>query len=137
MSLGDVSPGDVSLEDAAQDWYENSYCPIIQAIRDRQLLRRFPGRTAADLYVWMWGYIFDTYRRLGERVDPQEAAAMMESRAPSGFQRAVQGLMNRIAEASRSIAGTSERLPDWVAQTFEWGDGSLSELADQTEGERS
>ena len=63
---GEVAPaGQIRLEDAALDWYENSYCPIIQAIRDRQLLQRFPGRTAADLYVWMWDYILDAYRRLG------------------------------------------------------------------------
>ena len=62
-----------------------------------------PGRTAADLYVWMWGYIFDAYRRMGEKVEPEEAAAMMELRAPSGFQQAVQGLMNRIGEASRAL----------------------------------
>ncbi|MCU0509735.1 MAG: transcriptional regulator [Anaerolineae bacterium] len=120
---------EVALEDAAEDWYDRSYCPIIQAIRDRQLLGRFPGRTAADLYVWIWGYIFDAYRSLGEKIEPEEAAAVMELRAPSPFQQAVQGLMNRIAEVSRSLNGGSEHVPDWVTQTFEWDDGSLSQLA--------
>jgi hypothetical protein len=120
---------EVSLEDAAEDWYDCSYSPIIQTIRDRQLLRRFPGRTAADLYVWIWGYIFDAYRRFGEKVGPDEAAAMMELAAPSGFQQAVQGLMSRIAEVSRSLTGGDERVPDWVTQTFEWDDGTLSGLA--------
>lgn len=119
----------ISLEDAALSWYDNSYCPIVGAIRQRQLLQRFPGRTAADLYVWLWGYIFEAYQRFGEKVDPQEAAAMMELRAPSPFQQAVQGLMNRLAEVSRSIMAGDEQPPDWVTQTFEWDDGSLSELA--------
>jgi hypothetical protein len=120
---------EVQLLDAAEDWYDRSYCPIIQAIRDRQLLRRFPGRTAADLYVWVWSYIFDAYRNLGEKVEPEEAAAIMELRAPGPFQHAVQGLMSRISEMSRSLTGEGERVPDWVMQTFEWGDGSLSDLA--------
>ncbi|MGE5603166.1 MAG: hypothetical protein ACM30E_08950 [Nitrososphaerales archaeon] len=123
--------GEVSLEEAAQDWYENSYCPIIQTIRDHQLLQRYPGRTAADLYVWIWDYILDAYQRLGEKVDPEEAAATMEVRAPSAFQQSVQGLMNRIAEVSRSLVTGTERIPEWVNQTFEWDDGSLRELADQ------
>ncbi len=123
---------EVALEDAAEDWYAKSYCPIIEAIRDRQLLQRFPSRTAADLYVWIWGYIFETYRREGARVEPQEAAAMLESRAPSGFQQTVQGLMTRITELSHSFVTGGERVPDWVTQTFEWNDGSLSQLADET-----
>ncbi len=124
-------PVEVSVEEAAQDWYENSYCPIIQAIRDRGLLQRFPGRTAADLYVWIWNYIFDAYQRLGAEVEPEEAAAVMEQQARPAFQQAVQGLMSRIAEASRSLVSGKERIPEWVNQTFEWDDGSLSELADQ------
>jgi hypothetical protein len=95
------------------------------------LLQRFPGRTAADLYVWIWSYIFDAYQRLGEKVDPDEAAAAMEKQAPSAFQQAVQGLMGHIAEASHSLVSGRERIPEWVNQTFEWDDGSLNALADQ------
>lgn len=126
---GGELPAEVSLEDAAEDWYHNSYCPIVQAIRDHQLLRRFPGRTAADLYVWMWNYIFDAYQRFGEKVAPNDAAAAIEQRAPTRFQMAVQGLMSRIGEASRAFVPGTEHVPDWVSTTFEWGDGSLSELA--------
>lgn len=129
---GGESAGEISLGDAALDWYEKSYCPIIQAIRDRQLLQRFPGRTAADLYVWIWDYIFDAYRRLGQKLEPEDAAAMLEQRAPSAFQQAVQGLMNRVGEASRVLVSGGDRVPDWVNQTFEWEDGSLSELGDET-----
>jgi hypothetical protein len=121
----------VTLEDAAEDWYYGSYCPIIQAIRDRGLLQRFPGRTAADLYVWIWDYIFQAYQQLGEKVEPDEAAAVLEQQAPSTFQQAVQGLMNRIGDASRALVSGHERVPEWVNQTFEWDDGSLNALADQ------
>ena len=125
---------EIALEDAAEDWYHASYCPIIETIRNRQLLRRFSGHTAADLYVWIWGYIFDAYRRFGERVDPDEAAAMMELRAPSGFQQAVQALMGRVGEISRSLVASDDHVPDWVTQTFEWDDGSLSGMAGEPGG---
>jgi hypothetical protein len=111
---------------AACDWYEDAYLPIVESIRERQLLRRFPGRTAADLYVWIWGYIFQTYRQSGEKVTPDEGAQMLASQADSPFQQAVAAVMGRLAEFSRGRS--SEKAPDWVTQTFEWDDGSLAEL---------
>ena len=43
----------VSLEDAAAFWYDTVYIPLAEAIRDRGLLRWFPGRTITDLYIWI------------------------------------------------------------------------------------
>jgi len=128
--LSDERGSEVSLQDAAEDWYRTSYLPTIETIRDRQLLRRFPNRTAADLYSWLWSHIMETYRRAGERVSPEEALAALESRAPSPFQQAIQALMERIAEVSRSLVSGAERVPDWITQNHEWNDGSLSELAE-------
>jgi hypothetical protein len=124
----------LSMGDAAEDWYRNSYLPIIQMIRDRNLLQRFPGRTAADLYVWLWGYIFESHHRFGERIEPDEAASMMELRAGSRFRQAVLALMGRLSDISRSMRGDADQMPDWVTQTFEWNDGSLSQLAGGEEG---
>jgi hypothetical protein len=121
---GDESP--VSLTDAACDWYEDVYQPIVESIRERQLLRRFPGRTAGDLYVWIWGYIFEAYRQSGEKITPEEGAQMLEMRAESPFQLAVAAVMGRLTEFSRGRS--SEEMPDWVTQTFEWNDGTLSEM---------
>jgi len=42
---------DVSLEDAAANWYDSMYIPLAEAIRDRGLLRLFPGQTITDLYL--------------------------------------------------------------------------------------
>lgn len=128
--LSDDGGSEVTLEEAAEDWHCTSYLPTIQTIRDRQLLRRFPNRTAADLYVWIWNYIVETYQRAGERVPPEEAVAALESTAASPLQQAMQALMERIAEISQSLVSGAERVPDWIAQTHEWDDGSLSQLAE-------
>ncbi len=117
----------VTLPQAALDWYLNVYRPIIETIRQRQLLRRFPGRTAADLYVWIWGYIMEAYRSMGERVPPEEAAAMLELRADSAFMQSVQGLMQKLRNLSFSLT-EQPPAPDWLTQTFEWDDGSLDAL---------
>jgi nucleotide-binding universal stress UspA family protein len=42
-----------SLQDAVEAWYDNIYIPLAETIRDRGLLRWFPGRTITDLYVWI------------------------------------------------------------------------------------
>jgi len=44
---------EVPLRDAAEDWYDNLYIPLAEAIRDRDLLRWFPQRTITDLYLWI------------------------------------------------------------------------------------
>ncbi len=44
---------DVSWDQAVADWYDFVYLPIANLIRERQILREFPGRTQADLYLWI------------------------------------------------------------------------------------
>jgi hypothetical protein len=43
----------ISWDEAVASWYDNVYMPVVQAIRDYELLRDFPGRTEADLYLWI------------------------------------------------------------------------------------
>jgi uncharacterized ParB-like nuclease family protein len=42
-----------SLAEAADDWYQHVYLPIVERIRSSGVLRHFPGRTEADLYLWI------------------------------------------------------------------------------------
>lgn len=44
---------DISFQDAVKAWYDNTYTPIAEIIRDRGLLHWFPERTATDLYIWI------------------------------------------------------------------------------------
>lgn len=44
----------VLYAEAAEIWYWEIYAPTIQKIRDTSVLERFPGRTEADLFIWMW-----------------------------------------------------------------------------------
>ena len=40
-------------EDAVASWYENLYTPLVDLIRKGDILDKFPGRTEADLYIWI------------------------------------------------------------------------------------
>jgi hypothetical protein len=44
---------EMSYEDAVVAWYEMTYLPTVQIIRESTLLEQFPGRTEADLFVWL------------------------------------------------------------------------------------
>ncbi|CAN5639620.1 MAG: hypothetical protein M3494_10020 [Actinomycetota bacterium] len=43
----------VSPEEVLRDWYEYSYRPISEMIREEKVLVAFPGRTELDLYLWV------------------------------------------------------------------------------------
>jgi nucleotide-binding universal stress UspA family protein len=43
----------ISYEHAITHWYDTVYLPIVQIIRSQGILRQFPNRTEADLYLWI------------------------------------------------------------------------------------
>ncbi len=65
---------DVTEDEAVAHWYDTVYLPIIRVVRERDVLRDFPGRTEADVYVWVLDrqhLLFDQ----GKGLAPPEAAA--------------------------------------------------------------
>jgi hypothetical protein len=65
---------DISDEEAVAHWYDTVYMPVVQVIRDTNILKEFPGKTEADLYLW----VLDHQRYLvneGEALHPPETAA--------------------------------------------------------------
>jgi nucleotide-binding universal stress UspA family protein len=51
--LQQAGKADATLQDSAASWYDTTYIPLAEAIRDRGLLHWFPGRTITDLYIWI------------------------------------------------------------------------------------
>ncbi|CAN5614366.1 DUF4032 domain-containing protein [soil metagenome] len=43
----------VSQEEVLMDWYEYSYAPIIEMVREDRILETFNGRTELDIYLWI------------------------------------------------------------------------------------
>jgi hypothetical protein len=48
---GDEAP--LAWSEAVISWYETVYLPVVEAIHRYHLLEHFPGRTEADLYLWI------------------------------------------------------------------------------------
>jgi hypothetical protein len=55
---------EIPFNKALVSWYNNVYNPVILIIREHWLLANFPGRTEADLYVWIikhWDFLKKKY----------------------------------------------------------------------------
>ena len=65
---------------AITNWYEQVYAPVARLIRQRNLLRDFPGRTETDLYLWIMEHRVALGGGLGWEVSPQLAADDLISR---------------------------------------------------------
>jgi len=55
---------EIPFTSALVSWYNNVYNPVITIIKEQWLLANFPGRTEADLYVWIikhWDFLKKKY----------------------------------------------------------------------------
>jgi uncharacterized ParB-like nuclease family protein len=62
-----------SLDEAAADWYLSVYLPVVERIRASGILAHFPGRTEADLYLWIAKNRARLQMRYGSTTTAQEA----------------------------------------------------------------
>jgi hypothetical protein len=66
---------DISDAEAVSDWYDTVYIPIVDVIRESGILEEFPGRTEADLYLWVLDHQQQLAQESGQALDkPQDAA---------------------------------------------------------------
>lgn len=67
--------------EAVTDWYDHSYLPLVEAIREQGILRYFPGRTEADFYVWLSRHQTALQDELGWQISPDVAVSRLIERA--------------------------------------------------------
>lgn len=99
--LGQERREEVPLEEAVASWYDRVYLPIVQAIREQEVLADFPRRTEADLYLWIMDHLYYLRERYGQEIDVEEAAAgfaeQFSQRPVKKAQRAVRHTIESIA----------------------------------------
>lgn len=66
---------DISEEEAITHWYDTVYMPIIQVIRESNILKEFPGKTEGDLYLWVLDHQHYLQQEEGVPLQPPEEAA--------------------------------------------------------------
>lgn len=70
----------VPLDEAAAQFYDTVYLPVVRVIRERGLLRDFPQRTETDLYLWLTEHQAELETQLGWAISPERAAEDLTTR---------------------------------------------------------
>ncbi len=76
---------EIPLIQAAHSWLDNLYTPIVKTIRTGNLLSRFPGRTEADLYIWIAKHWHELKDKYGQEYPMEAAAAAFSKKHGTGF----------------------------------------------------
>jgi hypothetical protein len=51
--LGESRQSAVSYQEAALSWFDHIYLPLVEIIREKKILDKFPKRTETDFYLWV------------------------------------------------------------------------------------
>ncbi len=63
--MGEAQQREIPYYEAVAHWYDMAYIPVVRCIRARGMLRDFPNRTEADLYLWISEHRARLEQRLG------------------------------------------------------------------------
>jgi len=66
---------DISEEEAVDDWYDNVYMPVVNVIRETDILKEFPNKTEGDLYLWVLDHQHYLVSEEGQTLQPPVDAA--------------------------------------------------------------
>ncbi len=73
--LGIEQEREIPWKEAVLSWYENVYHPIIEIIREQNILTEFPRLTETDLYIWILDHQTYMEDELGWSIRPEKAVA--------------------------------------------------------------
>ncbi len=87
----------VPYEASVVSWYDRVYMPLIEAFRRSDILSAFPGRTEADLYVWVSDYLYYLRKREGPEVNVEEALqSFARTFGSSGLARVLETFLHKL-----------------------------------------
>jgi nucleotide-binding universal stress UspA family protein len=90
---------EIPYEEAVGHWYDDVYMPVVRVIRQRGILREFPGRTETDLYLWIVGRRAELEDLLGWEVEADAAAAELAAQFSARPRRVVARVSGKLFDA--------------------------------------
>ena len=75
---------EVSYEEAVAHWYDKVYMPVVEMIREQGIMRDFPERTEADMYILLAEHRAEMKEALGWEVDAETAVTDMQRKKKPG-----------------------------------------------------
>jgi hypothetical protein len=76
---------EIPYAEAVVSWYENVYQPIVHIIEEENILSKFPGRTTADLYIWMVKYWDGLKKKYGQDYPSEKAVKRYSQKYGKNF----------------------------------------------------
>jgi len=89
---------EIPPEEACRHWYENVYQPIIEIIREQQLLQVFPQRTETDLYIWILDHQSMMEKEYGWSIRPEKVTSDLANRYGKRLLRALQRFGRKLVQ---------------------------------------
>jgi hypothetical protein len=109
--LGIEQQREIPWQEAVASWYDHVYLPVAAAIWASTILERFPGRTAADLYLWVCRHREDLAGEGGELPSPVATVADLNSD--------LDGAAGRVAQSVKRALGARNKSADLAVEAVE------------------
>jgi len=77
----------------------------VRIIREQDILKHFPGRTEADLYLWIMDHQHFLREQFGPQVQPEEAARHFTDRYSARLLHRLARLGRRLLRRNRKKGG--------------------------------
>ena len=100
-----------SYPDAAAVWYDLAYTVVCDVINESGILEQFPGRTEADLYVWVTRHRRELSERYGEQISMRDAVQRLaeSQQRPGTVERVVQSVAQSVSGLVRALTSEPPR----------------------------
>ncbi len=95
--MGTQRTAEVSWQEAVGDWIDQVYLPMIRVIRENKILKEFPGRTEADLYLWIIEHLWYLREQYHGEVSLEDAATHFADAYSKNPLRRILNLIRRTA----------------------------------------
>ncbi len=86
-------------------WYDDVYLPMVEVIQTNQILKNFPGRTEADLYLWINEHLWYLREEFKEEVSAEQAA---QDYTRNYAQQPFRWLMDLARWTARTLGGSAD-----------------------------
>lgn len=75
----------IDWDEGVLDWSDYTYKPVYDVIEQQGLLRKFPDRTPADMYLWIMEYHTELEKKLSWHLSSDQVAANLAARFSENF----------------------------------------------------
>ncbi len=91
---------EIPPEEAVQHWYTHVYKPVVETIREQNILQEFPKLTETDLYLWVLDHQSIMEEEFGWSIRPEKAAIDLVNRKSRGVFKSI---LNKIKKFFRKV----------------------------------